>query len=303
MLDKIINILERLEYPINYRGASYLATTALFRDGDNPRALLVYEDGLFDQIEVKKYSWPEFVSKVKKCSIKDANSWLNGAEIKSDEIQDLDKLKVKMPDKLFEKDYEGLIKSYKFYLDRGISKETLDNFGAGLAQGGPMYGRICFCIRDKDGTLRGAAGRDVLNRDPKKKWKIKGKKSEFIYPYFDPKVFSQTGQICLVESIGDCLSLWNSGIKQVICIFGLSISQKVLSFIVSENPDKIFISLNNDFDKDSNRGQNAAEKIISKLSIFFDASRIINSPPTNSDFGEQSISQNIEWAKKYNINY
>lgn len=301
MLDKIANILERLEYPINYRGANYLATSALFRDGNNPRAILVYQDGLFDQIEVKKYSWPDFIAKVKKCSIKDANLWLSGIEIKESESEEPDKIKIDIPKTLCESDYEGLIKSYKFYLDRGISKQTLDDFGAGLAQGGPMYGRICFCIRDNNGKLQGAAGRDVLNRDMSKKWKIKGKKSEFIYPLFQPEIFSKTKQICLVESIGDCLSLWNAGVKQVICIFGLNLSQKVLSFIVSQNPDKIFISLNNDFEKDENRGQNGAKKILTKLNLFFDNSKIINSPPILGDFGEQNIEKNIEWAEKYNV--
>lgn len=301
-LDKIESVLERLGYPVNLRGPNYIATVALFRDGDNSLGLLCYEDGPWDQIEQKKYDWPGFIRRVKGVSLKEAEEFLGGAEFE-DGNQEEKEERIKLPTKLHEDDY-FLIKSYDFFLKRGISKETLDTYGAGLSQFGAMYGRVCFPIREK-GVLKGITGRDVLNRDLAAKWKIKGKKSEFVYPFFEPDIFPKTKQIILCESVGDSISLWNDGIKQNLVTFGTGISPKIISFILSQNPDKIFVSMNNDLDKPENRGQIGAAKIINKLSQFFSSDRLINAPPFNGDFGDQGqiAGENKRWAEHYGIKY
>lgn len=298
MLDKIRNRLERLGLPITYQANTFLATSTEFRGGDTLTGLWAYEGNCWDEIEKRSYSWPQFVATVKGISIADANKWLEGDEIEDGDVEEREE-KIKMPEKLKESDYKNLTKSYNFFLKRGISVETLDTFGAGLAESGPMYGRVCFPIRC-NGVLKGITGRDVLNRDGIK-WKIKGRKGEFIFPLFEPEVFQKTKQICLIESVGDSLSLWNSGIKQNLVQFGLSLSSKQLSFIISQNPEKVFICLNNDKDSLENRGQDAALKIKKKLEMFFSSNKIIIAPPLLNDFGEQTKEENLKWAKKYDI--
>lgn len=305
-LAQIEEILERLGLTSNYRGQNYVATSTEFRGGDNPTGLLCFSENLWDQIESKRYSWPQFVSKVKNISIKDAEKFLSGFHIDDGEVK-VKEEKLKVERFLNEIDYSNTIPSYKFFLDRGIKKETLDYFGIEFAQSGPMYGRLIVKIRNKTGKLIGVAGREALNRPNSEKWINKGPKVEWVYPCFDKniKAIQGTKQIILVESIGDMLSLCNSGIWQVLCLFGLSISPPKLAHIVSQNPNQIFLGLNDDSNKKDgvNRGQVAVEKLEKKLSVFFDSSKIIRAKPSKNDFGDQAINENLIWAEKFGVKY
>jgi hypothetical protein len=307
MLDKIKNILERLDYPINYVGQNHVSTTALFRSGDNPLALVAYKDNVWDQIEGQSYTWPRFVAMVKSISLKDAELWLTGIEVEDGDEQEEKAEKIKIQKILVESDYADLVKSYDFFLRRGISKETLDYVGAGLAQNGPLYGRIVFKIRDDKGKLIGAAGRDALNRGERGvvKWKLKGSKSDWIYPAFEKNLdaIQRTKQIIIVESVGDVLQLCESGIYNVLCNFGLSFSSSRLSFLLKINPTSIFLGLNDDAESLENRGQIAAAKIKVKLSTFFAEDKIINAPPSKGDFGEMNKDQILNWADSFGVKY
>ena len=310
MLDKIVNILERLDFPVNFKGPNYAATSALFRDGDNPMAVLCYEDGPFDQIQGVKYTWPKFVSQALSVSLKDAELWLQGCEMAGGEREEKEE-KIKIQKTLVEADYEGGVKSYKFFLDRGVSKETLDYFGCNLCQGGPMNGRLIFKIRDERGKLVGVAGRDALNRSATNpnipRWKLKGSKAEWVYPIFERNLeaIKRTGQIIVVESIGDALSLVNEGCFQVLCNFGLHSSPARISYILKMNPKQIFLSLNSDEDKKENWGQKGADRIEKKLSTFFAADKIIKAPPIygRGDFGEMNKDQILNWADSFGVKY
>ncbi len=302
MTDKIRNILERLDYPINYIGANHVSTKALFRSGDNPLALVCYKDNVWDQIEGHSYTWPRFVALVKGLSLKDAELWLTGIEMEDGEEREDKPEKFKVQKALEESDYADLVRSYHFFLLRGISKETLDYFGAALSQGGPMNGRVIFKIRNDKGKLVGVAGRDALNRDVVK-WKNKGTKSEWVYPTFDRNLeaIRRTGQVILVESIGDLVQLCDAGYWNVLCNFGLSLSPIRLSYLLKMNPATIFLGLNDDVDKDDNRGQVAAARIKDKLLTFFSEEKIINAPPSKGDFGEMKTPEVLVWAEKYGV--
>lgn len=305
MLDKIKTILERLDYPINYVGPNHVSTTALFRQGNNALALVCYKDNVWDQIEGHSYTWSRFVAMVKSISLKDAELWLSGIEMEDGEERQEIKEKIKVQKVLVESDYADLVKSYDFFLRRGISRETLEYFGCGLAQSGPLYARCVFKIRNEKGKLVGAAGRDALNRADKGvvKWKNKGSKSEWVYPIFEKNLEAvrRTGQIILVESIGDVLQLCDAGCWNVLCNFGLSLSPSRLSHLLKINPTSIFIGLNDDSSGEVNRGQEAASKIRAKLLTFFGAEKIVNSPPLRGDFGEMNKEEVLKWAEKYQV--
>ena len=51
---------------------------------------------------------------------------------------------------------------------------------------------------------------------------------------------------------------------------------------------KIIISLNNDSDKEKNRGEIGSLKSYLKLLNFFDRDKLIIHPPTASDFGDMN---------------
>jgi len=303
-LDQIEEILGRLGLPISYRGQDYIATSSEWRGGDNMLGVRCYSENIWDSVALKSYKWVNFIQECKKVSKSDAEKFLSGFQI-DDGNEGGREERIKIQETLREEDAAGWIKSYDFFLrePRKISKEVLDIYQAGLCQSGRFYGRVSFPIRSNGATgkLIGITGRDVLKRDTAAKWKIVGKKSEFIYPLFYPNIFRETKQIVLIESVGDSLSLSNAGILQNLVTFGLHISPKIISFILQQNPDQIFIALNNDVKSEMNRGQIAAEKMLAKLKPFFDIRKIIIAPPIRGDFGEMNKEENLDWAKKYEI--
>ena len=103
------------------------------------------------------------------------------------------------------------------------------------------------------------------------------------------------GEVFLVESIGDMLSLYEQGIKNVIVIFGLDVSSKIACTLSTLNLNKIHIALNNDFDKEENRGLNAAVKNLLKLLNLFSLDRLDISLPVKNDFGEMDDDDFSEW--------
>jgi DNA primase len=82
-----------------------------------------------------------------------------------------------------------------------------------------------------------------------------------------------------VESIGDFLALYTVGIKNVLVLFGVSLSAAVIAFLLKYDVAKINICLNNDEEKNS-VGNNAAKDIKKELQAYFDESQlnIINLP-------------------------
>ncbi len=312
MLEKTKRILECLEIKVNYIGSDYVAASTEYRQGNTSTGLLCRDSHVFDVVTQARMEWPEFISRVKRIKLEDAKKWLAGAEIQSGEEEFEEKVdKIEQPKYLNEEDYSNTVKSYKFFLDRGISEETLTYYGAALSQGGALYGRILFKIRDEKGKLVGVAGRDALNRIEKyadfPKWLNKGMKSKWVYPAFPKNIeaIKKTGQIVIVESVGDMLKLSDCGIHQLLCNFGLSLSPSRLSHCIRFNPSKLFVSLNEDSgpEKKENWGQKAAGKVSKKLSGFFSSEKIVNAPPIDSrgDFGEMSNEEVGIWAEKYGV--
>lgn len=64
--------------------------------------------------------------------------------------------------------------------------------------------------------------------------------------------------------------------------------------------EKIIISLNNDSDKEKNRGEIGSLKSYLKLLNFFDRDKLIIHPPTASDFGDMNDEDFSLWNKKLN---
>ncbi len=290
-------LLDRLGYPIFQRGDTCLTST-IYRGGDNPQGLYINPDGsCYDLVQSRAFNVVEFVMRVLDCNFKAAEAFIKSSE-SADEVEKKEIIKV--PKKFDPSDIQNLTPSYKFYLDRGIRRSVLEEFGCGLAHSGRFYGRIVFPITSRKATI-GAAGRDVMGREIAK-WKICGQKKLFVYPKASLPYVIQTRKVILVESIGDCLSLWNAEIKNVLVTFGTALSDELLKTIVGHNPKKIFIALNNDLGKEKNAGQEGAKKIRKKLETFFSKESIIDAPPESGDFGDGTVEENRRWAQKYQTN-
>ncbi len=175
---------------------------------------------------------------------------------------------------------------HDYWVNRGISRETLEIFKGGIVSEGKMKGRYVFPIFDSSKQIIGFTGRDIAG-ESKIKWKHLGNKSHWKYPLqINYRIISEMSKVILVESIGDMLALWQAGIKNTIVTFGLEISLEILNQLLRMDTDMITISFNND-ENNNDRGNIAAYKGRKKLYKYFDPEQVeIKLPVGYNDFGE-----------------
>jgi DNA primase len=157
-----------------------------------------------------------------------------------------------------------------------------------------MKNRYVFPIFDIKNNIIGFSGRDITNLS-KIKWKHLGEKNDFVYPLFlNSQDIETQKEVILVESIGDMLSLYQAGIKNVLVTFGTSLSLGILNYLLKIDVKKINISLNNDSNK-NNAGNIGAEKTYSRLKRYFDDKQLKIALPTKKDFGEMNEEEILQW--------
>lgn len=285
----------------------YITCFPIWRDSDNPKGCLIDRRSgvVTDWADSVSMSFVSAVSKVLGICIKDAKEWVTKKGKGFDTYQKVEKAgKIDMPKKFSMDELGHTTASYKFYLNKGISQKTLEDFGCVFCHGGRMSNRATFPIWDNKGVLRGFSGRDVLNYPgtTRPKWKHLGQSRAFCYPGFltQPHIIS-TEQVLLVESIGDALAAYDAGIKQVLVLFGLNMSKELLCYITSLNPKTIFLGLNNDETKEENRGKKAAEKVKNNLLKFFSPKTIETLILPKNDFGDMSKEEIIQFAQENGI--
>ena len=280
--------------PRNY--GSYLTCSASYRGGDDPGSVAIYlqTNVVKDFVTGHSFSLEEFLKltlrlkdlkQVEKI-LEDKARYYTGF---SNDIEDPFNKGTKY---YSNDDLVDLKEDYSYWNRRGVSDETLKVFGGGLCLTGKMYQRYVFPIFDARKKILGFSGRDVTGKS-KIKWKHLGRRNEWGYPFiFSHQYVKETKQLILVESIGDMLSLWESGIKNTGITFGTEAGGGLLKAMVRLDPDSIIIATNND---ENRAGQKAAAKIRSTLVEFFDPAQIMIYHPYKNDFGDQTIEENKEW--------
>ena len=226
-MENIKEVLSNLGYDLKEYLKEY-RTKPLYRDSDNENVLVIY---------------------------KDSGKWVDYKENITGNLQDLVRMTLNLPNNVEAKEWiskkvqtessytvykkpeikqvkcyssevlDKLVKDHSFWKNRNISEETMNLFGGGILTEGRMKGRYVFPILNKEQKLIGVAGRDILNRSEKMcpKWKLVGDKINWRYPLqVNSKILSESKEVIIVESIGDMLSLWEAGIKNVIVTFGLT---------------------------------------------------------------------------------
>lgn len=307
--EKIKDILTELGYKLADFG-NHWRTSAVYRGGQNPTAIQIYKDSGVWIDYVKNSQHMSFRSLIEATLKTNDNSIIDKftkgydfSSVKQDSEVSV-KPKVEMekiyPDSILKK----LLPHYKFYNDRGISDNYLISLNSGLATEGSMYQRFVFPIYNSSQKIYGFSGRDMVKskNTSRPKWKHLGKKSQWIYPYYSPNIrkdihdsILEKESVILVESIGDMLNLFQHGIYNVLVTFGTVISSPLALFLTSFPSLKIVISLNNDSDKEVNRGRVGSFKSALKLLSFFDASNIILYPPIDKDFGDMDEQSFWSW--------
>ena len=254
--DSIKDVLIELGYQLVDRG-SYWQTNALFRNGDNKTAIQIYKDSGVWKDYVAQTSFMPFKSLVQ------ATLNTNDKNLLDKYLKNLDLLdtgleksvsnsnKIVTEDTYPESCLEKLLPHYKFYNDKGISTDVLKKLRGGFATEGQMNKRFVFPVFNEYGLIHGFAGRDMVSSSERPKWKHVGRKNNWIYPLHNKESeaeesIASKSQVILVESIGDLLSLHESGVKNVLVTFGLSVSPKMICALVALSPEEIIFSFNND---------------------------------------------------------
>ena len=192
------------------------------------------------------------------------------------------------------------VSDHSYWINRGVSAETLNLFQGGVVSSGTMADRYVFPIFNSKKELVGVSGRCILEspNDSRPKWKHRGTKSKWKYPLqANYQYLKDEKEIFLVESIGDMLALWEAGLKNSVVTFGLDVSAALLHLFLKIDPDKIYISFNND-QSNNQAGNKAAEKAKYKLNNHFDRDQVLISLPDKKDFGEMSSEEIKIWEKR-----
>jgi hypothetical protein len=194
---------------------------------------------------------------------------------------------------------DGLVKNYEYWNDRGISSDTCAYFNIGVATRGQLKNRTVIPIFSKENKnlIIGFTGR-TLKKDVKPKWKhISDLKQKWLIPALDEEIKTRKSVI-LVESPGCFLSLFEHGVKNTLCLFGLKAHDGVISYLIKKNPKRILIATNNE-PGNNNIGNEAALKIKEQLKSFFAEERLIIALPSKKDFNEMSREEILQYEKDY----
>ena len=305
--DRIKECLERLGYKLSDRG-QYWQTNAIFRNGDNKTAIQIYKNtGVWkDHVEGTSFSPLKRLVEIT-IGTNDSNEIKKYMDEDESTIgimysNNVNKEKIQMEEIYPESCLSKLLPHYKFYNDKGISSEVLKNLKGGFATSGKLNKRFVFPIYNELGQIHGFSGRDMSNYEGRPKWKHIGKKKSWIYPLYSNKEVNESiqksGEVILVESIGDLLSLNQNGYKNVLVTFGLDVSNKLSCTLVSLNLNKVILSLNNDKDSVENRGLEASVLNYLRLLNFFEKEKLSICLPVKNDFGDMTREDFKIWKEK-----
>lgn len=294
----VYEILTELGYQLKDYGKEFRAKP-LYRDSDNDTVLRIYKDTgkWFDfkqNISGDINSLVRLTLKIDDPS--KAQEWLQNKNFSTNYSVEYIKPVLKSIKKFDINLLENLEYNHSYWANRGISNDTIIQFKGGIGKAGKMKNRYVFPIFDIKNDIIGFSGRDITNLS-KIKWKHLGEKNDFLYPLFlNSNFIEQEKELILVESIGDMLNLWQNNIKNVLVTFGTNLSLSILNYCLKTDMKKIYISLNNDSNK-NNAGNIAAEKTYSRLKRYFDEKQLKISLPIKKDFGEMSKEEILEWKK------
>jgi len=292
----VYQILTDLGYKLKDCGKEY-RTRPLYRDSDNDTVLKIYKDTghWFDFKENISGDFSSLVGMTLK--LEDSNKakeWLKNKNFAFYQPKEISKPLLKSTKKFDLNLLSNLENNHSYWNKRGINNEVLFQFKGGVGKAGKMKNRYVFPIFDIKNNIIGFSGRDVTNLS-KIKWKHLGEKNDFLYPLFlNSEIIQNQREIILVESIGDMLSLWQAGVKNVLVTFGTNLSLSILNYCLKIDAKKIYISLNNDSNKNS-AGNIGAEKTHSRLKRYFDEKQLQIALPTKKDFGEMNQEEILQW--------
>ena len=163
---------------------------------------------------------------------------------------------------------QNLDPAHPYLAERGLSAETIAEFGLGYCHKGSMTGRIVVPIHNAEGQLVAYAGRwpgTPPDEDtPKYKLPPGFRKAQEVFNLHRAMSEPQSTPLYIVEGFFDCIWLWQHGTRRVVALMGSSLSpiQAALTQKAVGPDDRIVVMLDED-----DAGRAGREKVVSRLSL------------------------------------
>ena len=297
-MDNIKGILNKIGYTDLKELSGEYQCRPLYRDSDNSTALVIQKStGLYyDFVEKSGGNLLELIQRTLKLqNYNEAQKILIENGLNIDEFYDSKKYEnLIITQKTFNKNMLlKLIKDHSYWENRGISKKILEDFNGGITFNGRMTNRYVTPIFNFKDELVGFAGRILKNDKKFPKWVLIGAKKEWVFPIFSHEYILEKKEVILVESLGDCFSLREIGVKNVLVLFGIKLSPKIISYLLKCNIKKIKIALNDD-GLNNSAGNKAAEDAKKELLNYFDENQIEIIMPKFNDWNEWLLKDRVE---------
>lgn len=178
------------------------------------------------------------------------------------------------------------------YINRGFKESTLNEFDVGLCKlkTSEMYNRVVFPVYDYSGEyMVGCVGRSITDTDFRWKNQKGFNVRKFLYNHaraLDTIVLTST--VIVVEGQGSVLRLWESGVKNVVGLFGSKMSDVQEFLIQKMNIDRIIVMTDND-----KAGEKCREDINERFEGQLSVHNIRSTKNDMEDMSIEEIQKNI----------
>lgn len=140
---------------------------------------------------------------------------------------------------------------HPYLTERGISQETVMAFGLGYCKKGILAGRIAIPIHNVDGELVAYIGRwPGIVPEGKEKYKFPEnfKKAFEVFNVHRAVKESPMEPLIVVQSIFDCMKIWQTGLRRIVSIIGNTLSEEQSTLLLQavSSQGRIALMFNND---------------------------------------------------------
>tara|TARA_R100000008_G_scaffold15804_1_gene7751 strand:+ start:2887 stop:3945 length:1059 start_codon:yes stop_codon:yes gene_type:complete len=177
----------------------------------------------------------------------------------------------------------------QYYINRGYSKEVLDQFDVGVCTDNrkQMRGRVVAPVYDDDFEFMvGCVGRVTHENYNGRKW-VNSRRfyaGAWLYGYWlSQEHIRKKRSAILVEGQGDVWRLWEAGIKNVVGMFGSSLTDTQIRILETSGAFTLILITDND-----KAGEKAKASIKKKCERNFN---IVEVDLSTKDVGEMSVEQ------------
>jgi len=158
-----------------------------------------------------------------------------------------------------------LANQHPYFAERGLTPETVAEFGLGFCDKGVMSGRIAIPIHNMDSKLVGYAGRwPAKPPEERPKYRLPDgfKKASEVYRLVQAQREPEEYPLIIVEGFFDVMKLWQLGIRKTVALMGSSMSatqEQLITRVTNENSTIIVM-----FDEDD-AGRTGRVEVLQRL--------------------------------------